>query len=73
MCIYFKRKFLDMKKRFIYLFIILLASCQSRQSIDFNTQIKPIINKKCISCHGGVKQSAGFSLLFKEEALGNTD
>ena len=63
-----------MKKRFFYLlFIILLASCQSRQSIDFNTQIKPIINKKCISCHGGVKQSAGFSLLFKEEALGNTD
>ena len=63
-----------MKKALFYLtFLILITSCQSRQSIDFNTQIKPIINKKCISCHGGVKQSAGFSLLFKEEALGNTD
>ena len=63
-----------MKKESLYfIFLLLLASCQSRQSVDFNTQIKPIINKKCISCHGGVKQSAGFSLLFQEEALGNTD
>jgi hypothetical protein len=55
------------------MFLTLIAACQSRQSVDFNTQIKPIINKKCISCHGGVKQSAGFSLLFQQEALGNTD
>jgi hypothetical protein len=40
--------------------------------IDFNTQIKPIINTKCIACHGGVKQQAGFSLLFREEALAPT-
>ncbi len=60
-----------MKKALFYLtFLILITSCQTRKDVDFNTQIKPIINKKCISCHGGVKQSAGFSLLFKEEALG---
>jgi len=41
--------------------------------IDYNTQVKPIFNKKCITCHGGVKQKAGFSLLFREEALGNTE
>ena len=41
--------------------------------IDYNTQVKPIFNKKCIACHGGVKQKAGFSLLFREEALGNTE
>ena len=41
--------------------------------VDYNTQVKPIINKKCISCHGGVKQEAGFSLLFQEEALGLTE
>ena len=41
--------------------------------IDYNTQVKPIINKKCISCHGGVKQEAGFSMLFEEEALGITE
>jgi len=43
------------------------------EKIDYNTQVKPILNKKCISCHGGVKQKAGFSLLFREEALGNTE
>lgn len=51
----------------------LLISCQSNNQVDFNTQIKPIINNKCISCHGGVKKTAGFSFLFKDQALGNTD
>lgn len=41
--------------------------------VDFNAEIKPIINKKCISCHGGVKAKAGFSLLFREEALAPTE
>ncbi|MCK7555835.1 DUF1549 domain-containing protein [Chitinophaga sedimenti] len=40
--------------------------------IDYNTDVKPIINKKCISCHGGVKKQGGFSLLFREEALAET-
>ncbi len=40
--------------------------------IDYNSQVKPIINTHCISCHGGVKQSGGFSLLFEEQAKGNT-
>ena len=43
-----------------------------KSKIDFNTQVKPIINKKCITCHGGVKQQGGFSLLFREEALRKT-
>ena len=43
-----------------------------KSKIDFNTQVKPIFNKKCITCHGGVKQKGGFSLLFREEALANT-
>jgi Protein of unknown function (DUF1553)/Protein of unknown function (DUF1549)/Planctomycete cytochrome C len=37
--------------------------------IDYSTQVKPILNKKCITCHGGVKREANFSLLFKQEAL----
>jgi hypothetical protein len=40
--------------------------------VDFTAQVKPIINQKCITCHGGVKQKAGFSLLFRDEALGKT-
>ncbi len=40
--------------------------------IDYNAEVKPIINQKCISCHGGVKKKGGFSLLFREEALSPT-
>ena len=44
-----------------------------RNQVDFSTQVKPIFNKKCISCHGGVKKQGGFSLLFEEEALAATE
>ena len=37
--------------------------------VDFTSQVKPIINRNCITCHGGVRQKGGFSLLFREEAL----
>lgn len=57
---------------FILIVSLLIQSCQSSDPIDFSSQIKPILNNKCISCHGGVKKSAGFSLLFEEEALSNT-
>jgi hypothetical protein len=45
----------------------------SRQRIDYNTQVKPILNKNCITCHGGVRRKAGFSLLFRSEALAKTE
>ncbi len=41
--------------------------------VDYSTQVKPILNKHCIACHGGVKKQGGFSLLFREEALGKTE
>ena len=49
-----------------------LFSCGDER-IDFSTQVKPILNKRCISCHGGVKQNGGFSVLFREEALDSTE
>jgi len=53
---------------------VLLFSCHNTEKqIDFSTQIKPILNTKCITCHGGVKKSGGFSLLFKEEAFAATE
>ncbi|MGA0560146.1 DUF1553 domain-containing protein [Larkinella sp. VNQ87] len=39
------------------------------ERVDFNTQIKPLLNKHCIACHGGVKKASNFSLLFEHEAL----
>ena len=52
--------------------ILILASCEENR-VDFSAEVKPIINKRCISCHGGVKQNAGFSLLFRKDALDTTD
>jgi hypothetical protein len=40
--------------------------------VDFNADVKPILNKKCITCHGGVKRENNFSLLFRSEALAKT-
>ena len=34
--------------------------------------VKPILNSKCISCHGGVKKNAGLSFLFRDEAIAVT-
>jgi hypothetical protein len=49
--------------------IVLFVFSTRRSNIDFNTQVKPILNDNCISCHGGVKKQGGFSVLFHEEAL----
>jgi hypothetical protein len=58
----------------LLLWLGLLLSCDGPSDlVDFSTQIKPILNNKCITCHGGVKKSGGFSLLFKDEAFANTD
>lgn len=39
------------------------------REVDFNTEVKPILNKKCITCHGGVRRQADFSLLFRVDAI----
>lgn len=44
----------------------------TRKPVNYSTDVKPIINQKCISCHGGVKKKGGFSLLFRDEALAAT-
>jgi Protein of unknown function (DUF1553)/Protein of unknown function (DUF1549)/Planctomycete cytochrome C len=49
--------------------VALYFSFFNSDKIDFNTQVKPIFNKKCIACHGGVKAKADFSLLFREDAM----
>ncbi len=51
---------------------VLYFSFIGRDEVDYNTEVKPILNRKCMACHGGVKKSGGFSLLFQEEALGKT-
>jgi hypothetical protein len=56
----------------LLLSILAFTYISTHKPVDFTLQVKPIINKHCITCHGGVRQKAGFSLLFREEALANT-
>ena len=53
------------------LIIIIGVSC-NEERVDFNAQIRPILNKNCVSCHGGVRQNGGYDLIFEENALGKT-
>ncbi|MFT7032535.1 MAG: hypothetical protein ACJA2S_001035 [Cyclobacteriaceae bacterium] len=52
--------------------LVLTMSCKE-EKVDFNTQVRPILNESCIGCHGGVKQSGGFGLVFREYAVGETN
>jgi hypothetical protein len=70
--LYFNYFKLNRSARFIGT-VFFIIGCQQSEQVDFSTQIKPIINSKCISCHGGVKKNAGFSFLFEKEALGTTN
>ncbi len=60
------------------LFLIALGwSCLSvspkEDAISYNEHIRPILNQKCLGCHGGVKKQGGFSLLFESEAYAETE
>jgi len=70
-----KKKIYSRAVKFLFalLGIVLIQSCQSSDPVDFSTQIKPILNNKCITCHGGVKKNGGFSILFEEEAFAKTE
>lgn len=58
---------------FLMVFLGCLQSCGETDRVDFSTQIKPILNNKCITCHGGVKKNGGFSLLFEKDAFADNE
>lgn len=37
--------------------------------VDYNADVKPILNKHCMGCHGGVKKAGDVSFLFEHEML----
>lgn len=71
------KRLLSSRILFVALLIIVTACSfvflSHSSSVDFTTQVKPIINRSCITCHGGVRQKGGFSLLFRDEALAKTE
>ena len=49
--------------------LVIFFLFSGEEPVDYSSQIKPILNKNCITCHGGVRKKGGFSLLFRDEAL----
>lgn len=56
--------------------IVMLASAvtstalwAAEATVDFNTDVRPIFNRYCTSCHGGVKQAGDVSLIYRERVL----
>ena len=72
MLAYFKSPY-SLSALLIALIAITYFSFFHQPKVDYNADVKPILNQKCISCHGGVKKKGGFSLLFEEEALAATE
>ena len=38
-------------------------------TVDFNRDVRPVLNRNCVQCHGGVRRQGELSLLFREDAL----
>ncbi|MEL7266416.1 MAG: hypothetical protein AAFP69_16610, partial [Planctomycetota bacterium] len=36
--------------------------------VDFNREVRPLLNAHCVACHGGVKQAADLSFVYEESA-----
>ena len=59
-----------------FILMLILTACISNDKnviakgkIDFNRDVRPILNNKCIACHGGVKESGGLSFILREQAI----
>lgn len=44
-------------------------SAVAGKRVSFSNQIRPLFAKNCVSCHGGVRQLGGLSLIYREQAL----
>jgi len=72
-----KEHYITFLFRILPVFILLfMGSCNKsgndESKISFNRDVRPILNDKCLRCHGGVKANGGLSLLFEEDAFGTT-
>jgi len=59
-----------------FILMLILTACISNDKnviakgkIEFNRDVRPILNNKCLACHGGVKESGGLSFILREKAV----
>src|SRR5215475_11528866 len=48
---------------------LFVSGSRAEKPIQFNEQIRPLLNAHCVKCHGGVKEAGGMNLLFRDSAL----
>jgi hypothetical protein len=65
----FRRKKMLVLSSLLLGLTVLVVVTTNHSAVDFSTEVKPILNRSCINCHGGVKKQGGFGLLFREDAL----
>ena len=55
--------------------VTLLMFCQTANAerVNFNRDIRPLLNNHCAGCHGGVKQNGGVSVLSRQRLLSESD
>lgn len=44
------------------------SGCSPSPEVTFNEDIRPILNERCVACHGGIRRQGDLSLLFQHEA-----
>ncbi len=49
--------------------VALATNSFGAERVDFAEEIRPLFNKHCVGCHGGVKKASGVSFLSREQAL----
>lgn len=50
-----------------------LRALHAGAEVDFNHDVRPLLNERCATCHGGVRREGGLSLLFRSDALDTTE
>jgi hypothetical protein len=58
------------RKAFPFLLLTFFATnVFADEKVSFARDIRPILNAKCTSCHGGVKQAGGVSFVYKDQVV----
>ncbi len=59
-----------MIRRYILVQIMISSAfAEDGARVEFNRDIRPIFAKHCTACHGGVKEAAGVSFIYRAKAL----